>query len=130
MESKWASGTGQDHGQFFEAARTSASAFALNDLVGTLHTEVTREVTAVVKNKELPEDQAQSVAGVTEQSKSLTIQRLSGINPVVQLQRKLKNGNTEVQIRYFYDRKKANDDTFKYINDECKKQGIDLGLVE
>lgn len=129
MESKWAFGEGLDHGQFFEAAKGSANAFAMSDLVGKLHTEVTREVTAQVKNKELPEEQANSVAGMAESSKSLTVQRLSGIQPVLQAQRKLKNGNTEVMVRFAYLRSKAKNDTFNYINGKCKEEGIDFQLA-
>ena len=130
MEPKWAFGEGRDQGQFFEAARSTADAFAKSNLVGKLNTEITTEVKAQMSNKELQDAQAQSVAAVVEKSASITVQRLSGIKPVLQLQRKLKNGNVEVMVRYAYNREKAKMDTFKWIDDECKAQGINLGLVE
>ena len=130
MESKFAFGDGKSIGQFYDAAKVSAAATAMGDLVSKLHTEITREVTAQVINKQLPEDQANSIAAAVERSKQLTVQRLSGIVPVLQLYRKdKKTNNTEVMIRYSYLRSKAKNDTYEYLNAEAKKEGFELGMA-
>ena len=129
-ESKFVFGEDIATGQFYSAAKLQASELAKADLVGKLHIEITREVTAIVKNKQLTEKDAQSVAAVTEKSKSIVIQRLEGIEPVLELHRKLKNDNVQVMIRYAYNRAKAKKDTFEFIDAELKKEGIDLGLVQ
>lgn len=129
-EPKYAFGENMATGQFYAAGKLQASELAKGDLVGKLHVEITREVTAIVKNKQLTEEEAQSVAAVVEKSKSIVVQRLEGLQPLLELHRTLKNGNVEVMVRYGYNIKKAKADTYNFIDTECKEQGIDLGLMQ
>ena len=129
-QSNYAFGYSIATGQFYAAAKVQASELAKGDLIDKLHTEITREVTAVVKNKQLTEELAQSVAGIVDKSKSITIQSLNNLEPVLELYRKLKNGNVEVLVRYAYKRSKARNDTFRYVAEEARNQGIDLELVQ
>ena len=100
------------------------------DLVGKISSEITRLVETQIKTKQLPEEQAQSVAAATEKSKSLVIQRLGAITPVLEFHRKLKNGNVEVMIRYAYNREKAVNAAIKDIDEGLKAQGINVDFVQ
>lgn len=130
MQSKFAFGEAISVGQFYDAAKLQASELAKSDLVGKISSEITRLVETQVKTKQLPEDQAQSAAAATEKSKSLVIQRLGAITPVLELHRKLKNGNIEVMIRYGYNRSKAVNAAIKQIDEGLKQEGIDLDFVQ
>ena len=130
MQSKYTFGEAISVGQFYDAAKLQASELAKSDLVGKISTEITRLVDTQVKTKQLPEEQAQSVAAVTEKSKSLVVQRLGAINPVLEFHRKLKNGNVEVMIRYAYNREKAVNAAIKDIDEGLKAQGINVDFVQ
>lgn len=130
MQSKYAFGEAISTGQFYDAAKLQASELAKSDLVGKISSEITRLVETQVKTKQLPEDQAQSVAAATEKSKSLVIQRLGAITPVLELHRKLKNGNVEVMIRYAYNRERAVNQAVKEIDESLKGQGIEVDFVQ
>jgi hypothetical protein len=130
MVSKYAFGEAISTGQFYDAAKLQASELAKSDLVGKISSEITRLVETQVKTKQLPEDQAQSVAAATEKSKSLVIQRLGAITPVLELHRKLKNGNVEVMIRYAYNRERAVNNAMKDIDEGLKGQGIEVDFVQ
>jgi len=130
MQSKYTFGEAISVGQFYDAAKLQASELAKSDLVGKISSEITRLVDTQVKTKQLPEEQAQSVAAVTEKSKSLVVQRLGAINPVLEFHRKLKNGNVEVMIRYAYNREKAVNDAIKDIDQGLKSQGINVDFVQ
>ena len=130
MQSKYAFGEAISTGQFYDAAKLQASELAKSDLVGKLSSEITRLVETQVKTKQLQDEQAQSVAAATEKSKSLVIQRLGAIAPVLELHRKLKNGNVEVMIRYTYNRERAVNAAFKEIDEGLKEQGINIDFVQ
>lgn len=130
MQSKYAFGEAISTGQFYDAAKLQASELAKSDLVGKLSSEITRLVETQVKTKQLQDEQAQSVAAATEKSKSLVIQRLGAIAPVLELHRKLKNGNVEVMIRYAYNRERAVNAAFKEIDEGLKEQGINIDFVQ
>lgn len=130
MQSKYAFGETISTGQFYDAAKLQASELAKSDLVGKISSEITRLVETQIKTKQLPEEQAQSVAAATEKSKSLVIQRLGAITPVLEFHRKLKNGNVEVMIRYAYNRERAVNQAVKEIDEGLKAQGIEVDFVQ
>lgn len=130
MQSKYAFGEAISTGQFYDAAKLQASELAKSDLVGKISSEITRLVETQIKTKQLPEEQAQSVAAATEKSKSLVIQRLGAITPVLEFHRKLKNGNVEVMIRYAYNRERAVNQAVKEIDEGLKAQGIEVDFVQ
>lgn len=130
MQSKYAFGEAISTGQFYDAAKLQASELAKSDLVGKISSEITRLVETQIKTKQLPEEQAQSVAAATEKSKSLVIQRLGAITPVLEFHRKLKNGNVEVMIRYAYNRERAVNQAVKEIDESLKGQGIEVDFVQ
>lgn len=132
-QTKYMFGTGISAGQFYDAAKLQASEVAKGDLVGNIYTEITRLVSAQVNNKQLSNQQAESVAGVVEKSKSLTVKRLTNILTVVELHRTTKEGNTEVMIRLAVksdNTKNMEKDAKQYINDEVKKLGIDDFMIQ
>lgn len=117
-------------GQFYDAAKLQASELAKSDLVGKISSEITRLVETQIKTKQIQDEQAQSVAAATEKSKSLVVQRLGAITPVLEFHRKLKNGNVEVMIRYAYNREKAVNAAIKDIDESLKAQGINVDFVQ
>lgn len=125
----YAYGSSQSEGMYYDAAKTQADALAKGNLASNLHVEITRLVSTQIQNKHLPDGQVQTVTEITESSKSITIQQLNGVTPVLELFRTLKNGRTEVMIRCAYERAKAINTTMQYIDKECDRQGIDLGLM-
>ena len=130
MQSKYAFGEAISTGQFYDAAKLQASELAKSDLVGKISSEITRLVETQIKTKQLPEEQAQSVAAATEKSKSLVVQRLGAITPVLEFHRKLKNGNVEVMIRYAYNRERAVNAAIKDIDEGLKGQGINVDFIQ
>ena len=130
MVPKYAFGEAISTGQFYDAAKLQAGEIAKSNLVGMISSEITRLVDTQIKTKQLTEEQAQSVAAATEKSKSLVVQRLGAIVPVLELHRTLKNGNVEVMIRYAYNREKAIGPAIKVIEEELKGQGIDVDFVQ
>ena len=132
MVPNYALGEAISTGQFYDAAKMQASELAKGDLVGKISSEITRLVETQIKTKQLQDEEAQSVSAATEKSKSLVVQRLGSIIPVLELHRKLKNGNVEVMIRYAYNRKKALNDIIGDINQDkdVKDKGITIDLIQ
>ena len=97
---------------------------------GKISSEITRLVETQVKTKQIQDQEAQSVAAATEKSKSLVIQKLGAIAPVLELHRKLKNGNVEVMVRYAYNRERAVNAAMKEIDEGLKAQGINIDFVQ
>jgi hypothetical protein len=130
MQSKFAFGEAISTGQFYDAAKLQASEIAKSDLVGKISSEITRLVETQIKTKQIQDEQAQSIAAATEKSKSLVIQKLGAIAPVLEFHRKLKNGNVEVMIRYAYNRERAVSSAFKEIEEQLKGEGIEINFVQ
>jgi hypothetical protein len=130
MQCKYAFGEAISTGQFYDAAKLQASELAKSDLVGKISSEITRLVETQVKTKQIQDQEAQSVAAATEKSKSLVIQKLGAIAPVLELHRKLKNGNVEVMVRYAYNRERAVNAAMKEIDEGLKAQGINIDFVQ
>ena len=127
---KYVFGNAQSIGQFFDAAKLSATEVAKADMVGQISTEITRLVSEQISAKQITGDQAESVMGVVEKSKSIVTQKLGVITPVVQFYRKLDNGNTEVMTSIAYDREKVTNQSKSVVNDMMKEASLDIELVQ
>ena len=99
-------------------------------MVGQISTEITRLVSEQISAKQISGDQAESVMGVVEKSKSIVTQKLGVITPVVQFYRKLDNGNTEVMTSIAYDREKVTNQSKSVVNDMMKEASLDIELVQ
>lgn len=109
FQPKYVFGDAQSTAQFYDAAKLQASEVAKSNLVGKISTDITRLVELQIKNKQVTSTEANSAMGIAEKTKSLVVQKLGPLNPVVELYRKLKNGNVEVMITVAYDKGKITD---------------------
>ncbi|MBO4720543.1 MAG: hypothetical protein J5658_11805, partial [Prevotella sp.] len=100
------------------------------DLVGQISPEITRLVSEQISTKQLSNDQAESVMGVVEKSKSIVTQKLGIITPVIQFYRKLPNGNYEVMMSIAYDREKITNISKDTVNDMFKEAGLDIEVMQ
>lgn len=130
LDSKYVFGNAQSIGQFFDAAKMTANEVAKADMVGQISTEITRLVSEQISAKQISNDQAESVMGVVEKSKSIVTQKLGFIKPVVQFYRKLANGNTEVMVSIAYDKEKITKQSKGVVNDMMKEASLDIELMQ
>jgi hypothetical protein len=130
MQAKYAFGNAQSTGQFYDAAKLQASEMAKSDLVGKLTIEVTTLLSSQLKNINGADGQTQSAQAAEAKSKSLISQRLSGITPILELQRTLKDGRVEVMVQYAYDKSKVTAPVMKEISEELMNKDITSDLVE
>lgn len=130
MQAKYAFGNAQSTGQFFDAAKLQASEMAKSDLVGKLTIEVTTLLSSQLKNINNAEGQTKSAQAAEAKSKSLISQRLSGITPILELQRTLKDGRVEVMVQYAYDKSKVTAPVMKEISEELMSKDITSDFVE
>lgn len=129
FQPKYVFGEAQSVGEFYDAAKMTASAVAKSDLAQKISSEITSLVEAQLKNEQLPNDQAISVSQVAEQFKSICTQKLGTVISVMELQRTKKNGNKEVLIRSAYEIGKGLDIGKSFIESKCKEKGITFELL-
>lgn len=120
LQPKYVFGDAISTGQFYDAARLQANELSKINLVGQISTDITRLVEAEIKNRQLTQVDANSAMGISEKAKSLTVQKLGPLTPVLNLYRKLKNGNVEVMVNVAYDK----DNIIKSASD-CVGPAID-----
>lgn len=104
------------------AAEMQAIELGKIQLAGLLETKIASLVSANVANTELAAGEAQSITEVVQSSKNIIAKELGYINPFFKIYRLLGNGNTEVQVRLFYDASTAMDITKKAIKKELKEK--------
>jgi len=127
---KYVFGNAQSLGQFIDAAKVAADGVSKADLVGQISPEITRLVSEQISTKQLSNDQAESVMGVVEKSKSIVTQKLGIITPVIQFYRKLPNGNYEVMMSIAYDREKITNISKETVNGMMKEAGLDIEVMQ
>ena len=127
---KYVFGNAQSLGQFIDAAKVAADGVSKADLVGQISPEITRLVSEQISTKQLSNDQAESVMGVVEKSKSIVTQKLGIITPVIQFYRKLPNGTYEVMMSIAYDREKITNISKETVNGMMKEAGLDIEVMQ
>lgn len=100
-------GEARSIGETYDAAKMQANELAKMDLAGKLENEVTALVESSVANKQLANDEAASLVQTTMEAKSILTKRLGRTLNVVEINRKLANGNREVLVRMYYNSKNA-----------------------
>ena len=106
FQPKYVFGDAISTAQFYDAAKLQASEVAKSNLVGKISTDITRLVETQIKTKQINQTEANSAMGIAEKTKSLVVQKLGPLTPVVELYRTLKNGNVEVMVTVAYDKDK------------------------
>lgn len=89
-------------GETFDAAKMQAMELAKQNLAGQIQTEVAALVENSVANKQLSQEEAASVTKSIAAGRTLIIQSLGRVIPVVEVYRPLKNKNKEVLVRLAY----------------------------
>lgn len=124
FQPKYVFGEAQSLGEFYDAAKMTATAIAKSDLAQKISSQITSLVEGQLKNEQLPQDQAISVSQVCEEFKSICEQKLGTVIPVMELQRTKKNGNKEVLLRTAYDIGKGLGIGKNFIDSKCKEKGV------
>lgn len=89
-------------GETFDAAKMQAMELAKQNLAGQIQTEVAALVENSVANKQLSQEEAASVTKSIAAGRTLIIQSLGRVIPVVEVYRPLQNKNKEVLVRLAY----------------------------
>lgn len=124
---KYIMGSASSVGEHYDAAKTSATSLAVNDLAGQIQVEVTALIENTVANKQLSADEAASISETVMTSKSLISQSIGRTIPVVECYREVKTGgNKEVLVRLAYNGEMAKAAAKKAVRDELEKKGDNL----
>ncbi len=102
------------------AAEMQAIELGKVQLAGTISTKVAGLVSANVGNMELAAGEAESITEVISNSKNIIAQEMGYINPFFKIHRVTANGNTEVQVRLFYDVAQSMEIAKKVVQKELK----------
>lgn len=89
-------------GETFDAAKMQAMELAKQNLAGQIQTEVAALVENSVANKQLSQEEAASVTKSIAAGRTLIIQSLGRVIPVIEVYRPLQNKNKEVLVRLAY----------------------------
>ena len=89
-------------GETFDAAKMQAMELAKQNLAGQIQTEVAALVENSVANKQLSQEEAASVTKSIAAGRTLIIQSLGRVIPVMEVYRPLQNKNKEVLVRLAY----------------------------
>lgn len=125
FQPKYVFGEGNGTGEFYNAAKLTATAVSKSRLAEQISSQITSLVEGQLKNEELPGGQAVSVSQVCEEFKSICEQKLGTVIPVMELQRTdKKTGNTQIMLRTAYEIGKGLADGKKFIDSKCREKGI------
>ena len=84
------------------------------------------EINSTVGNEQLSPEEAASVVEVIEASKSVIVQSIGRIIPLMETHRVLDNKNIEVLVQVAYDSENIKKAAKRAIRDEMKKRGNDM----
>ena len=126
MFPKYLMGEAMSVGKNYDAAKMQAQELAKLSLAGQIQTEVTTLIEQSVANNQLAAEEAESVAKMVAESKSLISQRIGRIIPVVEVYRTLQNKNKEVRVYVAYNAKMAKAAAKNAIREDLEKQGEEL----
>lgn len=94
-------------GGMYAAAKTQALALARVELAGSIAAEVAELIKTEVSNEVLTPEEVASIVSTVSAGKQKISQKLGRTIQVVEISRKLKNGNTEIMITIAYNTEEA-----------------------
>lgn len=114
-------------GENYDAGKMQALELARLNLVGNIENNITEIVEHNRDNKQLKSEDAASVIGTLKKSKSFVTQKLGQTTPVVEVYRKLNNGNVQVRVMTFYSMDTAREIAKEAIRQQMEEEGKNLG---
>lgn len=120
---KYIMGAAMSIGEHYDAARKQALQLAVEDLASKIVNEVTILVENSVANKQLSNEQAESITQTLSSSKGLVSQRIGRTMVVTEAYRVKENANKEVMIRIAYSSQQALDTAKEVARQEMAKSG-------
>lgn len=108
------------------AAKTQASALAKVDIAGQIETQVAALLESQVSNQELGAQEAATIVKTVSANKLKIQQTLGRTIPMLEVYRKLSNGNYEVQLMLGYNTQEAFSVVKKVVKESLAAQGDKL----
>lgn len=110
-------------GETIDAARFSAMEMAKVNLVQSMAQEIAGGVEDALGNKQLSAEDAASIMESTGRFRTIVQHKLTGLDPVVSIYRKLPNKNTECRVVLFYPRAEMENVMKQAIREQLLKDG-------
>lgn len=126
MNDLYITGNGKSVGEVYDAAKMQATEVARLELASKIGSECTGMIDNLVANKQLPKDEAASIATLMSENKTIFSQKLGRLKTVVEAYRELPNKNKEVMIRLFAKTADIQNIAKSAIRDELEKRGIKM----
>jgi len=104
---KYYIGTSQPIAEFYDAANLQAMSAAKLDIARQLGSHMKAVIEQELANKQLPKNEAVSVAQVTAKATESINAKLGRVAPVMECSRVLENGNIQLMMRVAYPTVKA-----------------------
>ena len=116
----------QSVGDNYDAAKMQALSLAKINLAGMIQEEITALTENTVANRQLEPEEAATVVQSIQAAKSLIMQSIGRVIPVVEVYRTLGNKNKEVLVRIAYNGDLAKAAAKAAIKKELEDKGQDL----
>ena len=113
-------------GGMYSAAKTQAQALARVELAGNIAAEVAALIKTEVSNEAFTPEEVATIVNTVSASKQKISQRLGRTIQVVEISRKLKNGNTEILITLAYNTEEAINIVKQQLETELGSKADDL----
>lgn len=122
---KFLMGEANTPGQTYDAAKFQALELAKLNLAGQLQTEVTALIDNSIANKQLSDEEAESITETVAASKNMIAQSIGRVIPVVECYRKEKKG-VVVYVRIAYNMEMAKKAASAAMREELEKKSDKL----
>lgn len=136
FEARYLMGEGVSNAKTYDAARMQAKEMAMMQLAGMIETTISVETENAITNRQLSQEEAESIVEMVQKTRSQVMQQLGETIPVMELYRDTKLGK-EVLIRLGYDTDKSKKQAIETIRRQLdlspewgKKLGDILGVHE
>lgn len=123
----YVSGDATSTAESYDAGKMQALELARLNLAANIETNITEIVENNRNNKQLKAEDAASVIGTLKKSKSYVSKKLGQTTPVVEVYRKLDNGNVQVRVMTYYSMETAREIAKDAIREQLEQEGKNLG---
>lgn len=110
----------------YDAGKMQALEIARVNLVSSIESQMTQIIDHNRDNKQLKANDAASVISSLGKAKTIVSQKLGQTIPVIEVYRKLKNGNIEVRVQTFYSMDMAREIAKEAIREKLLEEGKQL----
>lgn len=124
-DAKYVIGNGRGVGSVHDAAKIQAIEVARQDIATQIESALTSEIESTIGNKQLTQEEGQSVLQIVQGSKGVVEQSLGRLITVVEMSRKTKKG-IEVNVRMAYNYANVERIAKNHIINELEKRGDNI----